>query len=142
MPSLKQLTCSIELGSTHTKITEYGNDYGDGHVTSYVAVPAEEVNFSIHLTSSGYIAPGLAMFVYMDGHYQCNRNRRGLVVPGEKVKPEQFEIDLRVRQKESKQPDGSFLGRDWSFHGLNLGESCFRHAQMDEANIWKCPLIP
>ncbi|THX17934.1 hypothetical protein D6D13_00223 [Aureobasidium pullulans] len=120
MPSLKQLTCSIELGSTHTKITEYGNDYGDGHVTSYVAVPAEEVNFSIHLTSSGYIAPGLAMFVYMDGHYQCNRNRRGLVVPGEKVKPEHFEVDLRVRQKESKQPDGSFLGRDWSFHGLNL----------------------
>ncbi|KAI5197367.1 hypothetical protein E4T39_07328 [Aureobasidium subglaciale] len=120
MPSLKQLTCSIELGSTHTKITEYGKDYGDGHVTSYIAVPSEAVNFSIHLTSHGYVAPGLAMFVYMDGQYQCNRNRRGLMLPGKGVKDEQFEVDLRVRQKESKQSDGSFLGRDWTFHGLNL----------------------
>jgi len=120
MPSLKQLTCSIELGSTHTKIIEYGKDYGDGHVTSYIAVPSEEVKFSIHLTSHGYIAPGLAMFVYMDGQYQCNRNRRGLQVPAKGVRDEQVEVDLRVRQKESKQADGSFLGRDWTFHGLNL----------------------
>jgi hypothetical protein len=120
MPSLKQLTCTIELGSSHTKIPEYGKDYGDGHVTSYIAVPSEEVNFSVHLTSQGYIAPGLAMFVYMDGQYQCNRNRRGLQVPGKGVKDEQVEVDLRVRQKESKQADGSFLGRDWTFHGLNL----------------------
>ncbi|KAI4755911.1 hypothetical protein E4T52_11958 [Aureobasidium sp. EXF-3400] len=120
MPSLKQLTCSIELGSTHTKVVEYGKDYGDGHVTSYIAVPSEEVNFSLHLTSQGYIAPGLAMFVYMDGQYQCNRNRRGLKVPAKGVPDEQVEVDLRVRQKESKQADGSFLGRDWTFHGLNL----------------------
>ncbi|KAG9869135.1 hypothetical protein KCU86_g2762, partial [Aureobasidium melanogenum] len=120
MPSLKQLTCSIELGSTHTKIPEYGKAYGDGHVTSYIAVPSEEVNFSVHLTSQGYIAPGLAMFVYMDGQYQCNRNRRGLRVPGKGVKSDQVEVDLRVRQKETKQADGSFLGRDWTFHGLNL----------------------
>lgn len=62
------------------------------------------------------------MFVYMDGQYQCNRNRRGLVVPGRRVSPEYYEVDLRVRQKETKQPDGSFLGRDWTFHGLNLGK--------------------
>lgn len=122
MPSLKQLSCSVELGSTNTKLTEYGTNYGDGHVTSYIAVPTEEVNFSVHLTSSGYIASGLAMFVYMDGQYQCNRNRRGLVVPGRRVSPEYYEVDLRVRQKETKQPDGSFLGRDWTFHGLNLGK--------------------
>jgi hypothetical protein len=120
MPSLKQLTCTIELGSSHTKVPEYGKDYGDGHVTSYIAVPSEEVNFSIHLTSQGYIAPGLAMFVYMDGQYQCNRNRRGLQVPATGVKDEHVEVDLRVRQKESKQADGSFLGRDWTFAGLNL----------------------
>jgi hypothetical protein len=120
MPSLKQLTCTIELGSSHTKVAEYGKDYGDGHVTSYIAVPSEEVNFSIHLTSQGYIAPGLAMFVYMDGQYQCNRNRRGLQVPSKGVRDEHVEVDLRVRQKESKQADGSFLGRDWTFAGLNL----------------------
>ncbi|KAG9846335.1 hypothetical protein KCU98_g6700, partial [Aureobasidium melanogenum] len=120
MPSLKQLTCSIELGGTHTKVPEYGKYYGDGHLTSYIAVPSEEVTFSVHLTSQGYIAPGLAMFVYMDGQYQCNRNRRGLKVPGKGVKSDQVEVDLRVRQKETKQADGSFLGRDWTFHGLNL----------------------
>lgn len=120
MPSLKQLTCTIELGSSHTRVPEYGKDYGDGHVTSYIAVPSEEVNFSVHLTSQGYIAPGLSMFVYMDGQYQCNRNRRGLQVPGKGVKDEQVEVDLRVRQKESKQADGSFLGRDWTFHSLSL----------------------
>lgn len=123
MPSLKQISCSIELGGTNTKLTEYGTKYGDGHVTSYVAVPVEEVNFSMHLASNGYIAPGLAMFVYIDGHYQANRNRRGLVLPGSRVSPEQYQVDLRIRQKESKQPDGSFLGRDWTFHKLNLGES-------------------
>ncbi|KAH0008907.1 hypothetical protein KCU78_g11008, partial [Aureobasidium melanogenum] len=50
----------------------------------------------------------------------CNRNRRGLKVPGKGVKSDQVEVDLRVRQKETKQADGSFLGRDWTFHGLNL----------------------
>jgi hypothetical protein len=120
MPSLKQLTCTIELGSSHTKVPEHGKDYGDGHVTSYIAVPNEEVNFSIHLTSQGYIAPGLAMFVYMDGQYQCNRNRRGLQVPSKGITSEHIEVDFRVRQKESKQADGTFLGRDWTFAGLEL----------------------
>jgi hypothetical protein len=120
MPSLKQLTCSVELGSSNTKIPEYGKDYGDGHVTSYITVPNEEVTFSIHLTSQGYIAPGLAMFVYMDGQYQCNRNRRGLLVANKGLKSEHTEVDFRVRQKESKQADGTFLGRDWTFAGLNL----------------------
>jgi hypothetical protein len=33
MPSLKQLTCSVELGSSNTKIPEYGKDYGDADLT-------------------------------------------------------------------------------------------------------------
>jgi hypothetical protein len=39
---------------------------------------------------------------------------------------------LRVRQKETKQADGSFLGRDWTFHGLNLGMDC-----SDYRDAWK-----
>ncbi|KAF1346699.1 hypothetical protein BDV97DRAFT_416692 [Delphinella strobiligena] len=120
MPTLKQLTCSIELGSTDVKVKEFGTHYGDGHVETFVPVPREEVNFSIHLTSERYIAPGIAFFVYIDGQYQCNRNRRGLVVPESDTSVEKYQVDLRVRQKESKQPGGGFIGRGWTFHELNM----------------------
>ncbi|KAL1302488.1 hypothetical protein AAFC00_002879 [Neodothiora populina] len=121
MPTLRQLTCSIELGSTDLKLDEFGTRYGDGHVETYVAVPYEDISFSIHLTSKGYVAPGIAFFVFIDGQYQCNRNRRGLLVPEHNTPSKQYEIDLRARQKETKQPDGSFIGRDWTFHELNTG---------------------
>lgn len=123
MPHLKQLTCSIELTPTNTKLEEYGTTYGDGHVSTYIAVPTHQRTFNIHLTSDGYIAPGLAMFVYIDGAYQCNRNRRGLLEPGEGVPNEGSQVEFRVRQKEERQADGGFVGRDWSFHALNTGAS-------------------
>lgn len=103
---------------------EYGTRYGDGHVETFVAVPSEEVNFSIHLTSERYIAPGLAMFVYIDGLYQCNRNRGNLVVPEEETPKHYYQVEFRVRQQEEKQrkqSDGTFLARDWTFHALDLG---------------------
>lgn len=121
MLPLKQLTCSIELGSTNVKLKEFGTHYGDGHVETFIPVPREEVNFSIHLTSERYIAPGVAFFVYIDGQYQCNRNRRGLVVPESDTPVEKYQVDLRVRQKETKQPGGGFIGRGWTFHELNMG---------------------
>lgn len=124
MPSLKQLNCSIELGNANVKLEEYGTVYSDGYVGTIVSVPEEEINFTIHLTSDGYIAPGIAMFVYIDGQYQCNRNRRGLIVPEEQTPPELFQVDLRVRQKETKQADTTFHGRAWSFHALNTGKHC------------------
>lgn len=128
MPALKQLTCSIELGTTNVALTEYGTEYGDGNVSTFVAVPSDDVPFSIHLQSSGYIAPGLAIFVFIDGQYQCNRNRRGMVIPDADTQPSHYEVDLRVRQKESKQPDGTFLGRAWTFNTLNIGMSCLPYA--------------
>ena len=64
---------------------------------------------------------GLAMFVYMDGEYQCNRNRRNLRIPDENTRPRQTEIDFRVRQKEELQPDGTFCGQQWKFRELNIG---------------------
>ena len=42
--------------------------------------------FSVHLTSHGYTAPGLAMFVYVDGVYQVNRNRHNSKIPDEGTK--------------------------------------------------------
>lgn len=114
--------------------------YGDGYVQTFVAVPSFSTPFSVHLQSKGYIAreyrrihpkeylmdpdiplAGLAMFVYMDGEYQCNRNRQNLKIPNETTTPRQTEIDFRVRQKEEVQPDGTFAGSQWKFRELNVG---------------------
>ncbi|KAK4993525.1 hypothetical protein LTR50_000455 [Elasticomyces elasticus] len=120
MPRLGALKCTIELAPTNLALKEYGTQYGDGFVEAFVAVPNAELNFSVHLTSNGYIAPGVAMFVYIDGRYQGNRNRRGLVIPDDCTTPEMTNFDLRLRQRESKDLNGMFVGRDWSFAKLNI----------------------
>ena len=123
MPTLKQITCSVEIGDGH-KLTEYGARYSDGVVETFIPVPdVPDLPFSIRLKSEGYIAPGLAMYVFIDGEYQCNRNRQGLKLPDEGVKPSQYEVGFRVRQKEEKMPDGRFIGRDWTFTELNVAKA-------------------
>ena len=126
MPTLKQLTCKIEWTGCATALREYGTAYKDGFVQTYVTVPTISGSspFAIHLTSKGYIAPGLAMFVYMDGVYQCNRNQQGLKMPGEVgTKPGvRTEIDFLVRQKESKISNGMYLGKEWRFEKIKIGE--------------------
>ena len=121
MPTLKQINCSIELGPSNTKLKEYGARYSDGHVESFVAVPETDIPFSIHLQSEGYIAPGIAFFVFMDGEYQCNRNRIGLKLPLEDIQPTDYETEFCVRQKEEKTSFGTFVVRDWTFAKLNKG---------------------
>ncbi|KAK3627891.1 hypothetical protein LTR56_003881 [Elasticomyces elasticus] len=119
MPTLKQITCSIELGSSNAKLKEYGARYSDGAVETFVAIPETGVPFVIHIESKGYIAPGLAVFVFIDGKYQSNRNKLGLKMPGDDVDPKRYEVDFMMRQKEEKGADGRFVGREWSFVELN-----------------------
>ncbi|KAK5718857.1 hypothetical protein LTR17_015537 [Elasticomyces elasticus] len=119
MPTLKQVTCSIELGSTNAKLKEYGARYSDGAVETFVAIPETGVPFVIHIESKGYIAPGLAVFVFIDGKYQSNRNKLGLKMPGDDIDPKRYEVDFMMRQKEEKGADGRFVGREWSFVELN-----------------------
>ena len=122
MPELNQLSCSIELGRTNTKLTEYNTTYNDKRVSSFICVPDYGIDFSIHLTSNGYIAPGLAMFVFIDGRYQVNRNKTDLAIPEDDTTAEVCGIDFRVRQKEEQQSDGTlFIGRDWTFSKLKIG---------------------
>jgi len=123
MPTLKQLTCTIEWSGSNLPLEEYGTTYADGYVETYIAVPESPTPFSVHLKSSGYIAPGLAMFVYMDGVYQCNRNRQNLHIPDENSKKKQTEVSFRVRQKEERMPDGGFQGKQWRFEKVNIGLS-------------------
>lgn len=121
MPTFQQLACHIEQAGSNLKLREYGTTYGDGFVETFVAIPDEPRGFSIHLTSSAYIAPGLAIFVYVDGVYQCNRNRRGQEIPDKDTPLEGSFVEFRVRQKEEKRFDGTFIGRSWNFEKLNVG---------------------
>ncbi|RMZ03216.1 hypothetical protein D0860_06907 [Hortaea werneckii] len=123
MPKLKQLVCSIELGQSRTPLQEYGARYSDGAVESFVAVPDTKIPFCIRLKSEGYIAPGLAAFVFMDGQYQCNRNKLQLRMPDDGVPESEYEIDFCLRQKEEKTANGTFVGRQWSFAELNTTKS-------------------
>ncbi len=62
------------------------------------------------------------MLIFMDGDYQCNRNRLGLQSPKPGVPQNMTEIDLRVRQRERALGSGNYLGRGWRFDKHNLGE--------------------
>jgi len=142
MPTLKQLRCEIEWGSTQTPFPEYGTTYGDGVVETYIAVPDHSQPFAIHLRSNKYIAEGLAMLIFMDGDYQCNRNRLNLVHP-EPGSPENVtKISLRVRQKEKALGDGTYIGRAWRFDRHNIGGSfqAFGHSTRTDASEFSVPL--
>lgn len=123
MPTLKQITCHVEWSDSDLPLHEYQTIYADGFVETFVAVPPVSSAFSIHLRSHGYVAPGLAMFVYMDGEYQCNRNRSNLKIPSEARSWKQIEVDFKVRQKEEIMPDGSFSGKQWKFESLKTGKT-------------------
>jgi hypothetical protein len=122
MPTLKQLRCEIEWGNTKTPFPEYATTYGDGVVETYIAIPEHPQSFAVHLTSKHYIAEGLAMLIFMDGDYHCNRNRLNLKPPQPGLLRHMTEIDLRVRQKEKPLGDGTYLGRGWRFDKHNIRE--------------------
>lgn len=132
MPTLKQISCSIEIGTSNAKLKEYGTRYSDGHVETFIAVPRADICFTVHLRSEGYIAPGLAFFTFMDGQYQCNRNRVCLKLPGEGVTPSAYETEFRLRQKEEKTGSGSFTVREWTFAKLDRGETHGKAVQSRE----------
>jgi hypothetical protein len=77
MPTLKHLTCHVEWASSQVPLSEFQTAYADGYVETYIAVPSFPTPFEIRLTSNGYIAPGLAMFVFVSGslpshHMNCS----------------------------------------------------------------------
>ncbi|ERF68597.1 hypothetical protein EPUS_04695 [Endocarpon pusillum Z07020] len=120
MPTLRQLRCEVEWGNTQTPFPEYGTTYGDGVVETYIAIPEHPQPFAVRLRSRKYIAEGLAMLIFMDGDYQCNRNRLGLQRPNPGVPQNMTEIDLRVRQRERALGYGHYLGREWRFDKHNI----------------------
>lgn len=121
MPRLKDIKCSIELPPENEPLPEYHSVYTDGLVETYVAIPQEPRAFNIHVTSEGFIARGLAVFVFIDGVYQCMRFRGDLVEEDYGSQPQDTEVDFRFRQKEEKVKDDRFIAREWRFDKLNVG---------------------
>ena len=121
MPKLKQLSCAIEWAPAGTCLPEYGRVYGDGIVETFIAVPERPQAFDIHLTSTGLISEGLAVLVFIDGQYQCNRNRTNLGSCRSGDVLDSSRVDIRLRQKERPIGDGTYLGREWRFDSHNIG---------------------
>ena len=132
MPSLKDLNCAIELSESQQALQEVGTTYGDVFVETFIPVPSKLQTFSIHLTSNKFIAPGVAIFVYVDGVYQCNRNRQDLKL--RKPSDSRSLVDFCVRQKEERQDDGSMVAREWAFDKLNIGKCCEDSTKSQPAN--------
>ncbi|KIX05479.1 uncharacterized protein Z518_06351 [Rhinocladiella mackenziei CBS 650.93] len=120
MPALKDLVCQVLWADTGSPFPEYGTQYGDGVVESYIAIPNHPQPFTIQLTSRKFIFEGLSMIVFIDGSYQCNRNRVNLKPPKEGVPRNRTEIDFVVRQKEKVIGDGTYMGREWRFDDYNI----------------------
>jgi hypothetical protein len=126
MPAHGLLSCSIELGDTRLRLREYGTTYGNKTAETYVAIPNQKTPFGICLNTHGYIAPGLAIFVFIDGVYQTNRNKRGLKQPTID-NPTAANFHVRLGQKEDLLQDGRVIAREWCFEKLNIGMSKFTH---------------
>ena len=128
MRSLKDLICHVQWADTGSPFPEYGTIYGDGLVESYLAIPPHPQVFTISLKSRMFISEGLAMIVFIDGQYQCNRNRVNLqpLQPGKDESPtSKSTINFLLRQKEKPLGDGTYMGREWRFDDCNLGECPF-----------------
>ena len=126
MPTLKNISRSIELGSVNLKLKECGHRYSDGHVGYFVAVLDVDIPFNIRVTTEGYIAPAIATFVSINGKYQCTR-RQGcisLLTPGGDVGRSDYEVEFRLRQKEGKTAAGSFVTHEWTFAKLKRMRPC------------------
>lgn len=132
MPKLGALTASILLPPTDAKLPEYKRVYRDSSVSCFVPVPNIPIlhsapSFGVEVKSDSWIAPGISVFVFIDGVYQCNRNKR--------TPPQGSEggsgMSIRLRQKEEKYGTGSgqqpavsradFVARNWKWVELDIG---------------------
>ncbi|KAL1965323.1 hypothetical protein VTN77DRAFT_5925 [Rasamsonia byssochlamydoides] len=140
MPTLQNLICQVEQADTKP-FTEYATTYGDRVVESYIAIPPGSTPFAISLKSNCFISEGLSMFVFIDGLYQCNRNRCDIALPepcaiASGTPQRGTSVEFRVRQKEEYLPTGECVGKAWCFAPLNTLNtiSCASPKQSSHSN--------
>ncbi|KAG8626804.1 hypothetical protein KVT40_005749 [Elsinoe batatas] len=122
MPQLNGIKCHLELTPSNDTLPESSVTYGDQRVACIVRVPDNDAPFSIHLTTTTFVASGLAAFVFLDGQYQANRNKTRISVPVQTTQGGEMEhIDMRFRQKEEPIPhEKRMIGREWRFNKIKL----------------------
>lgn len=135
MPSLKDLVCVVQWANTGSPFPEYGTQYGDGVVETYIAIPSHPQAFTIRLTSRKFICEGISMVVFIDGNYQCNRNRVNLQPYKKNLPKNRYEVDFIVRQKEKPMGDGTYMGREWRFDDHNIGLTALISSAHPSANL-------
>jgi hypothetical protein len=117
MPALGHLECHLELEPGGIQFDEYRIQYSNSAVKSYVVVPGHSSTFSIVLNVEGYIAPGLSVYVFMDGVFQVSKNK---ATGGRNAKKG---IQLRFSQREQHITNERVIARDWRFEKFNVGMS-------------------
>lgn len=123
MPTLKDLTCSVEIGKYDQKLTEFQLQYEDAFAVCHIVVPEEPTTFSIHLTSQGFIAESILAMIWIDGVYQCNKLHTNLRPPTPED-PRGKQLNLRMRQMiRPTGEDGVFTGSQWVFDRVQIGNS-------------------
>ena len=115
MPHHSLLSCFVEIGESTTRLREYGTTYQDRTCETYVAIPSKPTPFSIRLMTESYVAPGIAVYVFIDGVYQTNRNKRGAT-------HEKPKLEFHLGMKEDLLKDGRVIARAWMFEKMNIGE--------------------
>jgi hypothetical protein len=115
MPLLGSLDCSIQVGNNGV-LYEYGVKHEKNAALCYVAIPDVTTDFTLILQNREYISPGLAVYVYIDGVYQCNRAKSNM---DPKHKPG---TQFTLKGKEDELAPGQFIQRPWKFEPLNIGE--------------------
>ena len=120
MPVVSQLKCSVEWANSRVAFEEFGTTYNRDGVVCYIAVPSSRTAFSIRLQNTGYMTSGLSMFVFIDGRYQCNRNKVTSKLTEDVINQE---LDLFVDSREEKLQSGEYLAREWSFVMLDTRKS-------------------
>ena len=123
MPTLKNLRCTIDHGSSNQPLEENATSFGQNFVETYVAVPDFETAFTVHLAADGYIAPGLGVFVFIDGVYQCNRIKRRLVPPRDPGMPYVSGVDFRLKAPHVTTGGEGWTGDDFDFNHLGISVS-------------------
>ena len=122
MPTLNHVTSTVRLANALDEpVPEYATAYSDRAVSAYIAIPQHRSWFEIHLDSDGYVAPGLAAFVYVDGTYAGNKNAVGFA-------PRRANCLRLVFDgfEELAEDGGSVTKRNWWFEEFNIGE-CSDH---------------
>jgi hypothetical protein len=118
MPTSNHVSCTVRLANSFDEpVPEYATTYSDCAVSTYIAIPQHRIWFEIHLDSDGYIAPGLAAFVYIDGNYVGNKNTVGFT-PGI-----EHQLHLVFDGFEELSDGGeNVTKRNWWFEEFNVGK--------------------